>query len=195
MKKINKFLATSVFSVGIVAGIYPSAMAVNSDVASVASNVADTTINSDYLNNYTNMTQSDFTVRKIVSGDKDIRYIVAKTPLVSLSGTDELMLSRYPLLRTTMINNQRPDIFFARRVVLLDIDNPNMSVVIRNQNTGPFAVNTAVVTVDDTFFNNFVSNLDIDSNLNLAIDTANNTISMNTVAGDVVSGSATVNLQ
>ena len=87
-----------------------------------------------------------------------------------------------------------PDGILARNVVLLNRDLPTLSLTLRNQVTGPFSVNRLEVTVDDASFWRLVNTVSATSNVNVTVDTGRNTVSFNTVAGNVTTGNVNISL-
>jgi len=84
---------------------------------------------------------------------------------------------------------------FARRIVLVDRDDLSREIEIRNSNTGPFSINTIRVETSDEFFNRVVNRIDVDQNINISVNTGNNTISFNTVVGDISTGDVSISIQ
>lgn len=84
-----------------------------------------------------------------------------------------------------------------RRVVLLDRDNSNNRIVLTNFLTGPNStnVNRVVLTVDSDFFARVSDMTRVNTNVGLRLNTGSNTVSMNTITGDLVTGNITVSVR
>ncbi len=103
------------------------------------------------------------------------------------------MLNRYMTLRVTpdFVNTN----FLARNVVLVNRDFPSSVVVLRNQLTGPFSVNSMYVTVSDDLFNRIFTDINTTQNVDISVDTGNNTVSFNTLVGNVSSGDVSISVR
>ncbi|MFA7253587.1 MAG: hypothetical protein WC107_03455 [Patescibacteria group bacterium] len=87
------------------------------------------------------------------------------------------------------------NIGIARRVMIVNVDQPYNMFMIRNSNTGPFSVNRVVINVSDDLYREIVSNLSSTQTVDITVDTGNNTVSLNTVVGDVVSGDVSLSIR
>lgn len=97
-------------------------------------------------------------------------------------------------------NDWNRDFLNARRIVIVDRNNRNNSISINNSNylTGPYSrnVNRVTVNVDSDFFSRFSRAVEV-SNVNdidLELNTGNNTISANTVVGNISTGDIDVDI-
>jgi len=108
--------------------------------------------------------------------------------------TDYNNYHRSVLDRNVSVRMVSPDGILARNVVLLNRDLPTLSLTLRNQVTGPFSVNRLEVTVDDASFWRLVNTVSATSNVNVTVDTGRNTVSFNTVAGNVTTGNVNISL-
>jgi len=100
-------------------------------------------------------------------------------------------------------NDQRfemvyPTMGFPQRVIVYDQDNPGSEITIENSNflTGPNSVNIneADIYVSHYVFESLSQSVDQLSNVNLSVNTGNNTISYNTVTGNVTTGAVSVSV-
>ena len=96
--------------------------------------------------------------------------------------------------RNFVVRLVAPNNFTARNVVLMNRDNLSNMLVLRNQITGPFSVNRIEVTVDDASFWRLVNSANTSTNVDVTVDTGNNTVSFNTVAGNVTTGNVNISL-
>lgn len=93
-------------------------------------------------------------------------------------------------------NGNLPDVLGARQVVLVDRDNLSNQIVLRNNLTGPFStnLNRVVLSVPDSFYRNAVTSLSSTNNATVTVDTGHNTVSLNTIAGDLTTGDVSVDI-
>lgn len=89
-----------------------------------------------------------------------------------------------------------PNEFGARDVILVDRDFPNNRIILNNYLTGPYSnnLNQVVVTVSDNFFQGAVSALNTSNNVGINVNTGNNTIILNTVAGNLTTGDVNISV-
>lgn len=133
---------------------------------------------------------------RIFNRNRDMRRIDFNRPRVSMRMDNNFFnQNRVFLERFRLFQDHRPDMMFARRIVLVDRDNPIRTIEIRNSNTGPFSVNTIRVLTSDEFFNRVVNRIDVDQNVNISVNTGDNTISFNTVVGDISTGDVNISIQ
>lgn len=99
------------------------------------------------------------------------------------------LFDRYPQFRYYF-----PDQLNVRHVRVIDRDNPDNFISIDNYLTGPYSLNQANVTVDSNTFTSISNSVNTNTNMNFSIDTGNNTISYNTIAGGLTTGNASISI-
>jgi len=87
-----------------------------------------------------------------------------------------------------------PNNSLVEEVVLLDRDT-NETLVLNNQNTGPFSMNRIVLRLADTDFRQLISNVSMSQDVSVGVDTGSNTVSFNTLAGGLTTGDVSINIQ
>lgn len=93
------------------------------------------------------------------------------------------------------------DFLHARRIVVVDRNNWNNQITVNASNymTGPYSrnVNQVTVRVDSDFFREFSNAVDVSSvnNIDMELNTGNNTISANTVVGNISTGDIDVSIR
>lgn len=181
MKNFKKIMAGVVLSLGVLA------LAIPVNAAARGYSVLGSRYNNNgyYMNHYNN-------------GIRDLRSIRSMYPMVRLQNLSNQNLRNMVLgsyYENTADQNLAGEMF-AKRVVIVDRNDTTSQIVITNQNTGPFSVNRVVIAVDSDFFNQISTLFDsITSNdIEIVVDTGNNSVSMNTVAGDVMTGEVAVEI-
>jgi hypothetical protein len=113
--------------------------------------------------------------------DFGINFVTVKTDRAFFNR--EGLFGRHPIF-----NYYLHDQIYARQIVLVDQLYPTDVIVINNSNTGAYSVNVIRVVVDHDFFNQVSSDISVNQNITLSVDTGNNSVSYNTGSGDIETG-------
>ena len=109
--------------------------------------------------------------------------------------TDNNFLLNHGYWNSYVMNNLSTDMS-ARRIIIRDRDNMNKEIFIRNIFSGSGSFNTVTIDVDDAFFNQLLTRIDsVRNNINLRVNTGNNTVMFNTVTGDISTGSVNISIR
>ena len=85
----------------------------------------------------------------------------------------------------------------ARRLIVVDRANSNNVIILSNNLTGPGSVNVnrVVLRVDHDFFDRLSSRVNTETDIRIRVNTGGNTVSFNTVAGDLITGDVTISVR
>jgi hypothetical protein len=104
--------------------------------------------------------------------------------------TNHNLLMMHPEFRTMF-----PDQVFGRRIVFRDRDDVMSRINVDNFLTGPDSINIVYITIDHDSFVKLQNEMSIDNNVDISVNTGNNTVSFNTVAGNVTTGDVSIDMQ
>ena len=100
------------------------------------------------------------------------------------------LFDRFPVFRTSF-----PGILSPREFIIVDRDNRDNYIRIQNSLSGPFSINRAYVTVDRNFYNRFISDFEYNQDVEVSVDTGNNIVRFNTIAGDISTGDVDISIE
>ncbi|MFA6423244.1 MAG: hypothetical protein WCW17_02200 [Patescibacteria group bacterium] len=100
------------------------------------------------------------------------------------------LYGRYPSYRYYFPN----DYVYARRMVLYDTDYPSNSFYIDNDVQGEYSLNVIRVGINHGDYSRIWNDLQYDSNVNISIDTGNNSILFNTSSGSISTGNVVISI-
>jgi len=115
------------------------------------------------------------------------------SPMIKIMTDDDFFRNDFRL--RNRYRDNLPSVLGARNFVIEDRSNDRRNITIRNYNTGPFSVNRATVRVNSDIFDRISRNIDIDQEIDVVVNTGDNTISFNTRTGSISSGDVDINIR
>ena len=115
---------------------------------------------------------------------------------ISVLTNEDFFLAQNMMRRHRHFKDFLPVEVFARKLTIVDRDAPDNTFNLKNKLTGPNSVNINEVTINvsDAIFRQIERNVFLNQNVSISVNTGDNTISFNTVVGNITTGDVSISL-
>lgn len=140
---------------------------------------------------------SDYRYRAMVEGNSEMRrldnYNTANQTVTILTDSNYLTSNGYHNFFVMRNLSQQMN---ARKIIILDRDNVNNVITVRNRLAGVNSFRSITVTVDHAYFVELSKRIDsIRNDINIRVNTGTNTITFNNTTGDLTTGSVSISIR